>query len=327
MNFKNALEQRCFEIARDALGPSARLEHNKQLQIESALFAELAAFKGPPTKEIDVLLVDVLDNPRITLLVSCKELSKRAEPAHVQEWAAVVRTMNNYSDGTVFLGMVVSSGGFTAGCEAWATSHNLGLIPPLKGRSLAFSSDTVLRMFARSLTALQKRIQLKHADLAEAPAFFDFVFSLVSDFEGHEEAAQNARYIAYPERWASSFAEMYSSVAGHHVENLVATDRRATILSFSDEVACRFTSSNVEFGSGIEQTGENTLAPVCLKNLECEPCTLEFLKAATAGLPVTSAADFGDYVEFGLDGRFNLRMFCDGFQLVSTESPIETHRL
>jgi hypothetical protein len=327
MKFKNTLEQRCFEIAQDALGSSVLLEHNKQLQIESALFPEVAAFKGPPTKEIDVLVVELLASPRITMLVSCKELSKRAEPAHVQEWAAVVRTMNNYSNGTLYLGMVVSSNGFTSGCEAWATSHNLGLIPPLKGRNLAFSPDTVLRMFERSLTALHKRIQLRHSDLAGAPAFFDFVFSLVADFEGHEEAAQDARYLAYPQRWVSSFGEMYSLVAGRQVENLVVTDHGATILRFSGEVACRFTGSSIEFGSGIQQTGDDLAAPVCLKNLEGAPCTLDFLKAATVGLPITSAADFGDYIEFGLDGRFNLGMFHDGFHLVSTETPVKDHRL
>ncbi|MFO1085669.1 MAG: hypothetical protein U1E21_13970 [Reyranellaceae bacterium] len=159
MNFKNALEQQCFEIACDALGPTVRLDHNKRLEIESALFPEVAAFKGPPAKEIDVLAAELCENPKITLLVSCKEFAKRAEPAHVQEWAAVVRTMNNYSDGTLYLGMVVSSKGFTSGCEAWATSHNLGLIPPLKGRNIVFAPDTVLRMFKRSLIALRKRTQ------------------------------------------------------------------------------------------------------------------------------------------------------------------------
>jgi len=327
MKFKNALEQRCYEIAQDALGSSVRMEHNKRLQIESALFPEVAAFKGPPTKEIDVLVAELLDNPRITVLVSCKEFSKRAEPAHVQEWAAVVRTMNNYSNGTVYLGMVVSSKGFTSGCEAWATTHNLGLIPPLKGKNLTFSSSTVLSMFERTLTALRKRVRLRNDDLVEAPAFFDFVYSLVSDFEGHEEAAQDGRYFAYPERWISSFGEMYSSLAGQQVEDLMVTDHSASILGLSGGVSCRFTGSNVEFGLGFELSGGHLAVPVCLKNLEGEPCTLAFIKAATVGLLVTSAADFGDYIEFGLDGRFNLGMFRDGFRLVSTESPVESHRL
>jgi hypothetical protein len=123
MNFKNGLEKRCFEIARRILGPSVEVEHNKSFQIESALFPEVAAFKGPPTKEVDVLVAELPSDPKVILLVSCKELSRRAEPAHVQEWAAVVRTMNNYSKGSLYLGLVVSPTGFSSGCESWATSH------------------------------------------------------------------------------------------------------------------------------------------------------------------------------------------------------------
>jgi len=327
MKFKNALERRCFEIARKTLGPTVEIEHNKRLQIESALFPEVAAFKGPPAKEIDVLVAKLLDSPKITLLVSCKEFARRAEPAHVQEWAAVIRTMNNYSDGTFYLGMVVSSKGFTSGCEAWATSHNLGLIPPLKGKNLSFAPDTVLRMFERSLFALRKRVQLRSGDLDEAPNFFDFVYSLIADFEGHEEIAQDGRYYVFPERWISSFGEMYSSLAGRQVENLTVTADGATIMQLSGGVSCRFTGSNVEFGSGIAPGNRPLSAPDCVKNIEREPCTLDFIKSVATNLPITSAADFGDYVEFGLGGRFNLGMHIGGFHLISTEDPVSKHRL
>ncbi len=327
MNFKNALEQRCFEIARDALGPTVRMEHDKRLEIESALFPEVAAFKGPPAKEIDVLAAELRDSPKITVLVSCKEFAKRAEPAHVQEWAAVVRTMNNYSDGTLYLGMVVSSKGFTSGCEAWATSHNLGLIPPLKGRNIAFAPVTVLRMFERSLISLRKRVQLRSSDLTEAPAFFDFVYSLIADFEGHEEVAQEGRYYLFPQRWASSFGEMYSCLAGRRVQDLIVTEDGATILQLSGGVSCCFTGSNVEFGSGITPGGNPLPAPACLKNFEGESCTLDFVKSVVTSLPVTSAADFGDYIEFGLDRRFNLGILIGGFHIVSTENPVSAHSL
>lgn len=325
MKFKNALEQRCFEIASAALGPSVQMEHNKRLQIESALFPEVAAFKGPPTKEIDVLIAKLIDSPKITLLVSCKEFAKRAEPAHVQEWAAVVRTMNNYSDGTLYLGMIVSSKGFTSGCEAWATSHNLGLIPPLKGKNLAFTPDTALRMFERSLIGLRKRVQLESNDLAEAPAFFNFIYSLISDFEGHEEIAQDGRYHVFPKGWASSFGEMYSFLAGRRVEDLIVTADGGTIVRLSGGVSCRFTGLNVEFGSGIAPGGSHLPSPPCYKNIDGEPCTIDFVRSVAANLPVTSAADFGDYIEFGLDRRFNLGMRIGGFHLISTENP--DHRL
>lgn len=326
MNFKNVLEQRCFEIAQGALGATVRIEHNKRLKIESALFPEVAAFKGPPAKEIDFLAADLCDSPKITLLVSCKEFAKRAEPAHVQEWSAVVRTMNKYSDGTIYLGMVLSSKGFTSGCEAWATSHNLGLIPPLKGRNISFTPETVLRMFERSLIALHKRVQLRSSDLAEAPAFFDFVYSLITDFEGHDEVAQAGRYYLFPQRWVSSFGEMYSCLAGHQVQDLTVAEDGVTTLQLSDGLSCRFTRSNVEFGSGI-LPGPPLPAPVCFKNLEGEPCTLDFIKSVAINLPITSAADFGDYLEFGIDRRFNLGIRIGGFHVVSTGSPVSAHRL
>lgn len=168
------------------------------------------------------MVAELLERPKIMLLVSCKEFVKRAEPAHVQEWAAVVRTLNTYSEGTHYLGLIVSSNGFTSGCEPWATSYNLGLIPPLKGKNIAFSPDAVLRMFRRSLAGIHKRVRLKADDLLTAPAFFDFVYSLVSDFEGHEEVAQDGRYYTLPRNWVSSFGEMYSALAGHKVQNLAS---------------------------------------------------------------------------------------------------------
>ena len=155
MTFKNELERRCFEIAERALGNGVKILHNETVQIESALFPEVASFKGPPSKEVDVLLAELLDKPKVVLLVSCKLLSRRAEPAHVQEWCAVVQTMNRYADGTLYFGLIVSPTGFSSGCEAWATSHNIGIVPPLKGRPLAFNEDIVLRMFERVLVALR----------------------------------------------------------------------------------------------------------------------------------------------------------------------------
>lgn len=186
MSFKNELERRCFEIAVRALGGGVTIEHNKTIQIETALFPEVASFKGPPAKEVDVLVAQLLDKPKVVLLVSCKSLSRRAEPTHVQEWGAVVQTMNRYSDGTLYFGLVVSPTGFTSGCEPWATLHNLGIVPPLKGRRLAFDEDTVFRMFERTLVALRARVRLRVDDLTTAPAFFDFVYRLVADFEGHQ---------------------------------------------------------------------------------------------------------------------------------------------
>jgi hypothetical protein len=184
MNFKNELERKAFEIAQRALGTGVAIEHNKTIQIESALFPEVASFKGPPKKEIDVLAAELLSSPRLVLLVSCKLLTRRAEPAHVKEWCSVVQTMNRYADGSTYFGLVLSPTGFTSGCEAWATSHNIGLVPPLKGRILDFDESTVLRMFERSLTGLRARVALNFDDLKTAPSFFDFVWGYSGPIHG-----------------------------------------------------------------------------------------------------------------------------------------------
>jgi len=326
MTFRNELERKCFEAAKRALGGGVVIEHNRTIQIERALFPEVASFKGPPSKEIDVLVAEVLDRPKIVLLVSCKFLSRRAEPAHVQEWCAVVQAMNKYSDGTLYLGLVVSPTGFTSGCEAWATSHNLGIVPPIKGRSLVFAEDTVLRMFERVLVALRTRLRLRSDDFGSAPAFFDFVCRFVADFEGHEEATAGGRYFVMPKGWVSSFGEMYSAVGGGLIEDLRAVED-GTVMMLVGGSALRFNGARVEFGEYSSTDASTAATARCGKNLDMEPCTLEFIKSLVVGKAVTSAADFGDFVEFGLDRRLNLGLHRLGFHLISTEEPIEDHRL
>jgi hypothetical protein len=326
MSFKNELERRCFEVAERALGGGVTIEHNKTIQIESALFPEVASFKGPPAKEVDVLVAELLDQPKVVLLVSCKLLSRRAEPAHIQEWCAVVQAMNKYSGGTLYLGLVLSPIGFTSGCEAWATSHNVGIVPPLKGRRLAFSEETVLRMFERVLLALRARVRLQGDDLKAAPAFFDFVYRLVSDFEGHQEAASDGRYFLVPQGWASSFGEMYTAIAGRAVEDLLTVES-ATVLKLSGGAGLRFSGIRVDFGKDSQIVQGSLATPQCRKNIDMEPCTLDLIRSIAVGKSITSAGDFGNYLELGLDQLFNLGLHQVGFHLISTENPMEEHRL
>lgn len=321
MSFKNELERQCFEIAERALGGGVTIEHNKTIQIESALFPEVASFKGPPSKEVDVLVAELLDQPKLVLLVSCKLLSRPAEPAHVQEWCAVVQTMNRYSAGTVYFGLVLSPTGFTNGCEPWATSHNVAIVPPLKGRRLAFSEDTVLRMFERVLVALRARARLQIDDLRAAPAFFDFVYRLVADFEGHQIAADK-RYFLSPQGWASSFGEMYSAIAGRTVEDLWAV-QGATVMKLSGGVLLRFSEVCVQFGHDSQIARGAPLMPQCRKNIEMEHCTIDFIKSIAAGKSITSAGDFGNYLEVGLDQQINLGLHQVGFHVISTQNPTE----
>jgi hypothetical protein len=326
MNFKNELERKAFEIAQRALGTGVAIEHNKTIQIESALFPEVASFKGPPKKEIDVLAAELLSSPRLVLLVSCKLLTRRAEPAHVKEWCSVVQTMNRYADGSTYFGLVLSPTGFTSGCEAWATSHNIGLVPPLKGRILDFDESTVLRMFERSLTGLRARVALNFDDLKTAPSFFDFVFGLVRDFEGHEEATRDQRYLLMPAGWSGSFAQMYSSIGGRAIEDLLTVEG-AGILVLSGGILVRFTALHIAFGPDSSLSQGNSVTADCRKNLDMEPCTFELVKSTVVGMTISSAADFGGYLEVGVDGRFNLGIHANGFHLISTETPMDQHRL
>lgn len=326
MTFKNELERKCFETAERALGGGVTIEHNKTIQIESALFPEVASFKGPPAKEVDVLIADLLTEPKVKLLVSCKLLSRPAEPAHVQEWCAVVQTMNRYSDGTIYFGLVLSATGFTSGCEAWATSHNVAIVPPLKGRRLAFNEDTVLRMFERVLIALRARVRLQVDDLRAAPAFFDFVFRLVGDFEGHQDAVTDGRYLLVPQGWVSSFGEMYSAIADRKIENLWAV-QEATVIKLSGGITLQFRQGQVRFGHDSRIEPDTPVIPECRKNIEMEPCTLEFVKSIAIGKSITSAGDFGTYLELGLDRSFNLGLHEQGFHLISTQNPLQEHRL
>lgn len=58
-----------------------------------------------------------------------------------------------------------------------------------------------------------------------------------------------------------------------------------------------------------------------------EPCTLELVKVTVIGKSISSAGDFGGYLEVGVDNRFNLGIHPNGFHLISTEIPMDQHRI
>jgi hypothetical protein len=233
--------------------------------------------------------------------------------------------MNRYSAGRRYFGLVVSPTGFTAGCEPWATSHNLGIVPPLKGRRLAFNEDTVLRRFERTLTALRARVRLRFDDLTTEPAFFDFVYRLVADFEGHQEAELGSRYLLYPKRWASSFGEMYHFIAGRLIEDLWVGPN-GSVAKLSGNAMLQF-RSHVLFGHSQILDAPPRPSPQCYKNIGFEPCALDFVKSIVVGKPITSAGDFGHYIEIFLDDSFNLGFHDTYFHIIWAETPVEDHRL
>ncbi|MBQ3376725.1 MAG: hypothetical protein IJG62_00485, partial [Synergistaceae bacterium] len=95
------------------------------------------------TKEIDLITAKLGVEANVVLLISCKQYAKNVPPLAVQEWVSVVNTMNKYSKETKYIGMVFSSTGFSNGSEAWATTNNISLVPPLKGTQIKIDEELI----------------------------------------------------------------------------------------------------------------------------------------------------------------------------------------
>jgi hypothetical protein len=329
VKFKNELERRAFEIAQRVCGQAAQIEHNRTLTIEHASSQEVASFVGPPKKEIDVITAGFDQNPDVKLLVSCKEYkTSKAEPADVQEWAAVIRTMNQYSTATKYLGLVISPGGFTAGCEPWATSYNLGVIPPLKGKPLRFPTDTCEQMFERMLTALQKRLHFPHAILFESPQSYDFVYRLTEAFEGRDQSAKEFgdRYRLIGKGWLSSFPEVVKTFRDRSVQGIEATSVNL-YLSFSGDLTFRMIGNQIQFGPDDRKVEGHSVPVTCEKNFGGEPCSLDFIRKLVIGQRVTSAGDWGVRFEFGLSDDLMLAIEPHRLQVYRTRNPPDQNLL
>ena len=122
------------------------------------------------------------------------------------------------------------------------------------------------------------------------------------------------------------FGEMYSAIAGRTVQDLCAIEA-ATVMRLSGGVVLRFSETGVEFGSDAGLNHGGLVMPQCRRNIDMEPCSLDFIKSIVVGKAITSAGDFGSHLEVGLEQRFNLGLHKVGFHLISTENPIARHRL
>jgi hypothetical protein len=327
VKFKNDLEKRVYETARLVFGDTVTIEHNKTIQIENAIATEVASFVGPPKKEIDVITADITD---VKLLISCKDFaSSKAEPAHVQEWVAVVNTMNRYSAGTRFIGLVISPSGFTSGCEPWATTHNLGLIPPLKGKKLVFSVDTSLQMVERVLRAFAKRLNFPYENLTQAPTFYDFVYKLTEPFEGRDQNAveNGSRYGLIETGWISSFGEVVRMLKGEILES-ITTSTTGIYMGFSNGLAFHMVGAQIKFGHVREALPDQEVVEIpSQKNFSGEPCSKDFLLSLVIGKHVTSAGDWGTRFEFGLSDDLMLAVEPNLLQVYRTRNPIEENLL
>jgi hypothetical protein len=329
VTFKTELERRTFEIAQSACGDKATIEHNKTVRIELATSPEVASFVGPPKKEIDVITAAFEKSPDLKLLISCKDYTNsKAEPADVQEWAAVVRTLNKYSGGSKYLGMVVCPTGFTSGCEPWASSYNLGVIPPLKGKRLKFSAETCEEMTGRVLTAFGKRLHFPHQNLLEAPQFYEFVYHLTEAFEGRDECAKDhsERYRLLRNGWLSSFSEVVKTFRNKTLRGIRATTT-GVYISFSAELSFRMIGKHILFGRDDGQIEGQPYVLPCEKNFHGEPCSLDFLTKLVVGQNVTSAGDWGERFEFGLTDDLMLAIEPQRLQVYRTRNPMAENLL
>lgn len=309
MKFKNELEEQAFLIAQKVYGDTATIDHNKVIQIENAIFPEVFSFTGPPKKEIDVLTTELRKEPKISLLVSCKYFDgKKAEPAHVQEWASVLHTMSKYSKETIYLGLILCPTGFTSGCESWVTSSNIAVIPPIKGKGINFPTSTSLQMFERTLIALKKRVLLPFEELLKPPEFYDFVYRITSDFEGFEETTTSfhgERYFLAETGWRSSFGELVTTLIGKEISNILS-DSEYTGIIFKDDYVFKYFGDRIVFGKEENIDTEIKIIPSCRTFLSGESCSFDEIEAKVKNKKITSAADFGNYFELGIDNYINL---------------------
>jgi len=312
MKFKNRLEEKTYNITNKIFKDSVTIEHNKIIRIEKAIFPEVASFSGPPKKEIDVITAKLRKEPHdVSILISCKDFTGyKAEPCHVQEWGSVIETMNKYSSGTLFLGMILCPSGFTNGCEPWATSSNMALIPPLKGKIIKFSEVVVFRMFERCLLAFNKRLSFESDNLFSPPNFYNFCYDLTSDFEGYDEAVDD-RYELSKLGWKSSFGELVSLLIKKRIEDVVCT-KDYILLNLEEGLIFRYYGEKIIFGEKDTIVPEENVIPTCKKNLSYQQFSFKELQKLVIGKKLSSAADFGTHFEFGINKEMNLGFYPNG---------------
>jgi hypothetical protein len=329
VKFKNELERRIFDIAQAVCGDKASIEHNKTLQIEIANSLEVASFVGPPKKEIDVITTGFESSPDLKLLISCKDYTNsKAEPADVQEWAAVVGTMNRYSGVSHYLGLVLCPVGFTNGCEPWASSYNLGVIPPLKGKRLIFPTTVCVEMFERVLKALSRRLHFSHENLFRAPEFYDFIYRLTEPFEDRDQSVKDSRerYKLLGKGWVSSFQELVKTFMGKTVLGIASTTT-GLYIAFSNDLSFRMIGKQIQFGPNDDIIGGQQIIVKCEKNYFGEPCEMGFLTKLVTGQKVTSAGDWDDRFEFGLTDDLIMAVEPERLQVYRTRNPMENNLL
>jgi hypothetical protein len=198
----------------------------------------------------------------------------------------------------------------------------------LKGKRLAFSSETTLEMFARVLTAFQKRLHFPHDILFEPPEFYEFVYELTEAFEGRDNAIRDGRgrYKRVRTGWVGSFGELYSTFEGKSIEQIEPTDA-GIFIRFSGDLLFQLHDREIRFGSDDGTRTGSAVAIRCEKNLDSEPCSFDFIQKLVLGQSVTSAGDWGDRFEFGLTDDLMLAIEPHRLQILRTRNPASDNLL
>jgi len=285
---------------------STQIEHNKVVVIEDKTSKSTISFTGPPKKEIDILSIALSNDANIQLLISCKDFANnKVEPEHIQEWCSVINKMNKHSTKSKYIGIVISSSGFTSGCETWASSDNIGLIPPIKGNNASFDKKYVIAMFKRFSTALSKRLKFPFEDMFVAPNFIDFCYSVTADYEGFITSETTNRFKILKKEWNSNFSELVHFIIGKRITSFFYANKEFIIILEKTYIV-RYSENTVHFGQIENEICKDEGTPTCTKNLRKESISFEKVKELIIGKKITSAADFQSYIEFGINKEINL---------------------
>lgn len=178
MKFKNDFEKKCYESClKFTTKDLIEIQHNTVIKTEKTI----VSFSGNPKKEIDVLTLNLPDN--IKLLISCKYFENSVPPSAIQELGDVIKVLNENAIVSTYFGLVISSKGFSKGCEAWAKTDNLGIVPLYKGMKNNYSEEIIFKMLQRIVHVFIRIIERKRIDeLKNNSSFYWMCYKTILDY-------------------------------------------------------------------------------------------------------------------------------------------------
>jgi hypothetical protein len=164
-------------------------------------------------------------------------------------------------------------------------------------------------MFERILKALEKRVHFPHDDLFIPPAFYDFCFQVTGDFEGFDESttfADKSRYFLANSGWRSSFGEIVTTFVGATVIE-IAVESDNIGVNCDNGLTLRVFADRVIIGDPKDFPTTSSVTPQCRDFPSGKTRSFGYVSDLVVGKPITSACDYGDHFEFGVNNDVNLR--------------------